>query len=159
MHADAPSSSWYVPARHSVHLPGLSEPVAAAYLPAPHLIHASIADVEYCPAGHAVHVVPADDTGDEEEVPPSLVTIDPVAHTSHAVEACLPVYFPDTHGVQSPALLEPSTALDLPASQLSHKPCPALDWYLPDVQFSHADSFCDAVPDACLPAAHSLHAD
>ena len=54
---------------------------------------------------------------------------------------------------------QPGIAPYLPASQLSHKPCPALDWYLPDVQFSHADSFSDAVPDACLPAAQSLHAD
>ena len=87
-------------------------------------MHSSTPDaVEYSPTGHAVHLVPADDTGDIDDDEPlaSVVTIDPAAHVSHAVDACLPLYCPAPHG-RHPLLLlfEPFTAPYLPASQLSH---------------------------------------
>ena len=151
-----------MPARQSAQSSALSEPVAAASLPTPHLIHADVADVEYCPAGHAVHVVPADDTGDDKEPLSSAVTIEPSAQLSHVLEACLLLYCPGPHAMHSETLLDMRAVPNLPASQLSHWPCALLTWYLPDGHSmqpvpSAPRSPAPALP--YLPAQHSLHAD
>ena len=125
-------------------------------------MHADVADVEYCPAGHAVHVVPADDTGDDKEPLSSAVTIEPSAQLSHVLEACLLLYCPGPHAMHSETLLDMRAVPNLPASQLSHWPCALLTWYLPDGHSmqpvpSAPRSPATALP--YLPAEHSLHAD
>ena len=103
-----------------MHLSSLSEPVAATYLPEPHLIHADVADVEYSPASQAVHFVPADDTG---EALPSRVVMKPFAQVLHAVEAGAATYLPLGQSMQPVPSASRAALLALPylpAPQLSH---------------------------------------
>ena len=112
-----------------------------------------------------MHLVPADDTGDDndDDEPLSLssaVTIDPFAQLSHVLEPCLPLYRPGPHAMQSDTLLDRWTVPYLPASQLSHWPCALLSWYLPD---GHSMQPLPSAPRSpatvlpYLPAAHSMH--
>ena len=75
---------------HAVAFPA---PTGCVIHPAPHTAHATVDALLYCPAAHAVHVVP----------PPKLnVSVtDPASHTKQLLAPRAPWYRPATHSAHA----------------------------------------------------------
>ena len=75
--------------------------------PGLHFAHATDDKLEYCPALHAMHFTPADDTTKSD----LSITTEPAPHVSHAdasVDPVVPTNLPASHALQLLARIEPS---------------------------------------------------